>query len=146
MDLRPMAADERAAVQSLLRACRLPVDDLDTADIAFTVAANTNSIVGVAGLEVFEDAGLLRSVAVQSSTRGAGLGNKLTSAVEAQAKARGLKHLVLLTETAAPFFAKRGYVVIPREQAPIAIQQSAEFRSLCPASATCMIQSLEPQP
>ena len=85
---------------------------------------------------------LLRSLAVRDGERGRGIGEQLVGAIEARAAMLGLQQLVLLTETAAPFFARRGYVAITRDLAPPAVQHSAEFRSICPASATCMIKSL----
>jgi amino-acid N-acetyltransferase len=49
---------------------------------------------------------------------------------------------VLLTQTAEVFFANRGYRRIGRADAPQAVQASAEFRSLCPASAVAMSRVL----
>lgn len=143
MDLRPATTDDQAAIRSLLLASRLPVDDLDTAAIDFIVTTNATDVVGVVGLERFGDAGLLRSFAVRDDLRSHGLGAQMADAVEAHAAGLGLQHLVLLTQTAAPFFAKRGYATIGRDEAPPAVQSSAEFRSICPASATCMIKPLE---
>lgn len=142
MDLRLMAAGDQFVIRSLLQECRLPVDDLNAADIEFVVAAEDESILGAAGLEMFGDTGLLRSVAVQGSSRGDGLGTILVQAIERRTDGRNLKQLVLLTETAAPFFAKLDYVTVARNQTPLAIRQSAEFRSLCPASATGMTKPL----
>jgi amino-acid N-acetyltransferase len=50
---------------------------------------------------------------------------------------------VLLTQTAATYFAARGYAPIPRAQAPAAVQASAEFTSLCPPSSTCMVKVVD---
>ena len=58
----------------------------------------------------------------------------------------GMDQLVLLTQTAEPFFATRGYAVIAREAAPAAVRRSAEFRSICPASAICMTRQLRAMP
>jgi N-acetylglutamate synthase-like GNAT family acetyltransferase len=49
---------------------------------------------------------------------------------------------VLLTQTARDFFAHLGYRVIDRSEAPEEVQGSEEFRSLCPASATCMVKMI----
>ena len=83
-------------------------------------------------------------VAVES---GAGLGAGITDQAYLDAGAqlagpdsRGVADLVLLTTTAAPFFAKRGYTVIERRDAPAPVQHSAEFATICPASATCMLK------
>jgi N-acetylglutamate synthase-like GNAT family acetyltransferase len=65
--------------------------------------------------------------------------------LERLARAAQITELILLTETAADFFAHQGYRTIERTSAPEAIQMSEEFRSLCPSSATCMAKSL-PQP
>jgi amino-acid N-acetyltransferase len=54
----------------------------------------------------------------------------------------GIRRLVLLTETAASFFERLGYAVIDRQSVGAAVKESAEFRSLCPASAVCMTKSL----
>jgi amino-acid N-acetyltransferase len=51
--------------------------------------------------------------------------------------------LVLLTQTAQSFFERLGYGVIDRALSPEAVRTSAEFRSLCPASAVCMTKTLE---
>lgn len=143
MELRPGTPDDHAAIRNLLRESRLPVDDLDTAPVDFVVACDGDALVGVVGVEPFGDVGLLRSLAVHGARRGQGLGGRLVEAMEARAASQGHRQLVLLTETAAAFFARRGYAAIPRDQAPATVQASAEFRSLCPASAVCMTKRPE---
>jgi amino-acid N-acetyltransferase len=49
---------------------------------------------------------------------------------------------VLLTQTAERFFSQRGYSRIDRASVPAPVQEASEFRSLCPASATCMSKAL----
>lgn len=141
--LRAPRAQERVALRALLRGNALPVDDIDSAGIDFLVAVADDQVLGVVGLERFGDAGLLRSLAVSADRRGTGLGGALVRAVEEAARTQGLAQLVLLTQTAAPFFAARGYTVIERGAAPAAVRRSAEFASLCPASATCMAKPLD---
>lgn len=144
--IRRAASADLADIRALLVDARLPVEDLSNAAIAFFVSVNGNRLEGVVGLELFGDAGLLRSLAVQPDTRGTGLGQRLVEAAEAHARHTGVARLVLLTQTAAPFFAKRGYAVIERHAAPASVQGSAEFRSICPASAVCMSKSLGAAP
>lgn len=146
MDLRASTSDDGTAIRGLLQDSRLPVDDLGTTVIDFIVAVEDATLAGVVGIERFGDSGLLRSLAVRADRRGHGIGERLVRALEAQASAHGLRQLVLLTETAAPFFARRGYVEIARDQAPAAVRASTEFRTLCPASALCMIKPLESVP
>jgi N-acetylglutamate synthase-like GNAT family acetyltransferase len=70
------------------------------------------------------------------------VGRALLEAIESDAASHGIHDLYLLTTTAADYFARHGFVTIPRGQAPPAIQQTAEFRSLCPSSAVCMTKAL----
>lgn len=71
-----------------------------------------------------------------------GLGRSVVSELERQARAAQVKCLVLLTETAADFFARQGFRTIERGSAPQDMQTSAEFRSLCPSSAIRMAKDL----
>jgi hypothetical protein len=58
------------------------------------------------------------------------------------ARAADVTELILLTQTAKPFFARQNYRTIERESVPPAMLASEEFRSLCPESATCMAKTL----
>jgi amino-acid N-acetyltransferase len=142
MQLRNARAAERADIAALLARSRLPVADLDTSDIEFLVAEDAGGIVGAVGLETHGSSGLLRSLVVDESRRGAGLGAALVDAIEARAGERRIDQLVLLTTTASDFFARRGYSLIARDAAPEPVRRSAEFRSLCPASSACMTKWL----
>ncbi|MEI7037808.1 arsenic resistance N-acetyltransferase ArsN2 [Fulvimonas yonginensis] len=143
MELRHATAAEQAPIHALLARCALPTGDLAEARVDFVVAVEGDRLVGAVGLQQFGDTGLLRSLAVEESARGAGIGARLVRALEALARERGLRQLVLLTQTAEAFFAGRGYAPIDRQTVPARVQASAEFRSLCPASATCMTRTLE---
>lgn len=142
MQVRAALPTEHAAVRELLTASELPVQDLDTAAVAFLVADDNGALAGVVGVQAFGAVGLLRSLAVRPEYRRTGIGDRLVAAAEHDAQARGLHRLVLLTQTAADFFSKRGYRPIERAQAPTAVQASAEFQSLCPASAACLSKQL----
>lgn len=143
MDLRLATVDDQPSIRRLLQKSGLPVDNLDTAAIEFFVITEADELIGAVGIEPFDTIGLLRSLAVRDDRRGDGMGAQLVDTAERHATVLGLRQLVLLTETAEPFFAKRGYIPIPRDQAPPAIRISAEFRSICPISAICMIKPLE---
>ena len=136
--------EDFAAVRSLLSESGLVHQDLTPAHMASFVVMPTqessSSLDAVAGVEIFLGAeeGLLRSVAVVPTLRGKGVAKCLVSAVEKRAGTLGLRRLWLLTTTAPDFFRRLGYVDTPRTQAPAAVQQSGEFKSLCPASAVCL--------
>jgi len=132
------------AIVELLTANGLPTVDVRIkSHPEFLVIRQGTQVIGVVGLERFGAVGLLRSLAVSPQHRRLGLGIALTHALEAHAARRGLSKLVLLTETAASFFERLGYQVVTRSAAPAALQASTEFRTLCPASAVCMIRNLD---
>lgn len=143
MELRAPQQTEHPGLRALLIDSGLPVDDLDTAAVDFIVAVDGSGLSGVIGLQAFDGIGLLRSLAVRPGARSTGLGRALVDALEQRALATGVRQLVLLTQTAAPFFGKRGYVAIARDSAPAEVQASEEFRSICPASAICMSKHLD---
>lgn len=142
-DLAPATSADWPAVEALLRASRLPTDDLE-ADHAgrFLVARDGGALVGCGAVEPYGTWGLLRSLAVAERARGRGLGGRLVVGLEARARDGGLERLVLLTTTAAPFFEARGYAPLDRSDVPSAVRASAEFAGLCPASAACLGKGL----
>jgi amino-acid N-acetyltransferase len=146
VNLRPLLAGELPQVRALLTSASLPVEDLDEASVHFIVAGDGAEPLGAIGLETFGNVGLLRSMVVRPEARGSGIGGRLVEALEGHARGIGMDQLVLLTQTAEPFFANRGYAVIAREAAPVEVQRSAEFRSICPASAICMTKQLQAMP
>lgn len=141
--IEPMRADERDAVHALLQSCKLPLDGFDAEHVLALVARDGDTIVGSAAIERYEDAGLLRSVAVSPIHRGKALGIQLTRASIATAQARGLTALYLLTETASGFFPKFGFVPVSRADIPAAVKTSVEFTTACPASAAAFHLSLK---
>jgi amino-acid N-acetyltransferase len=139
---REAAADDLDRVYRLLEQEGLPTSDLPSSGARFIVLVNAGVIVAAGALERFGSAGLLRSVVVAGDRRGAGLGRTIVDELESRARATGIDRLVLLTQTAREFFTGRGYRRIERIDAPVDVQGSEEFRSLCPSTATCMIKLL----
>jgi amino-acid N-acetyltransferase len=142
--LRTAGAEDTGVIRDLLERSGLPTSDLGTSRPQFIVAIHDDRIVGIAALERFGSAALLRSVAVEPQWRGSGVGRLLVEELERHARAAGIFELILLTLTARKFFDRLGYGAKDREQVPPAVRESAEFRSLCPASAVCMAKDLQP--
>jgi amino-acid N-acetyltransferase len=136
------AAADLAVVYRLLEQEGLPTSDLPSSRARFIVLVNAGVIVAAGALERFGSAALLRSVVVAGDRRGAGLGRRIVEELESRAGAAGIDLLILLTQTARGFFAGQGYRVIERIDAPADVRGSAEFRSLCPSTAICMIKLL----
>jgi amino-acid N-acetyltransferase len=128
---------ERLQAIAILQQQNLPTSDIDEDKLLYLLM-NGETVIGTAGLEIFEDCALLRSVSVIKEEQGKGYGRIINEAIENYAKESGINCLYLLTTTAKNFFDKQGYCVINREDAPASVQQTAEFTSLCPASAVIM--------
>lgn len=142
--LRSAVSDDLARIVTLLDQAGLPAADITRDGLRdFIVALDAGEIIGAVGLERHGEHGLLRSLVVTPDWRGRGLGRTLVEAVEARARGLGVRSLALLTGTAAPFFAARGYEAIRRSHAPAAVQASTQFTTLCPASSTCMHKTIK---
>jgi amino-acid N-acetyltransferase len=143
----PARPEDFDAIVRLLEAAALPHADLTPEHLAhFLVLRDGDAIVGLVGMEVRGDAGLLRSLAVDAERRGGGLASRLVDALESRAHAAGIRTLYLLTTTADGFFARRGYAPADRASVPAAILATEEFRSICPSTAACMSKNLTEQP
>jgi amino-acid N-acetyltransferase len=140
--LRTATREDRESIRLLLAHNGLPTSDLTSSTPQFIVACEGATILGTGALQRFGSFALLRSVAVAPDRRGRGLGRIIVEDLERIARVAGLRQLILLTETAKPFFEHQGYSVIERHEVPQDVQGSEEFRSLCPASATCMAKAL----
>ncbi|HLG53825.1 MAG TPA: arsenic resistance N-acetyltransferase ArsN2 [Vicinamibacterales bacterium] len=140
--ITPAQPEDLAAISRLLSADDLPLEGLADHLATTLVARSQGHVVGAAGLEVYAEGGLLRSVVIDRGFRGTGLGRQLVEAVTGLARARGLPALYLLTTTAAAYFPKLGFVVIARDEIPMGVQQSVEFTSACPASASALMKRL----
>ncbi len=144
MTIRTAASADWNAIAALLEASHLPLEGAQDHLAHFIVGDRDGRVVAAAGLEPYGDAALLRSVVVDSALRGQGVGELLQNELAQRAAAQGIHRLILLTTTAAPFFAKRGFRTITRDAAPAAMLASREFQGACPASATVMLKDLLP--
>jgi len=140
--LRPMGVSDIVAVKNLLRAVGLPTDGIGGEFAAGYVLAERNgAVVGVAGVEVYGRSGLLRSVAVEPSQRGLGLGRLLVEDRLHWAAANCLRTVYLLTTTG--FFSKLEFATIERAELATEVKASEEFSRICPETATAMVRRLE---
>lgn len=126
----------------------LETSDLPTGDLRqptwenFIIAHQAEQLVGVIGLETHYEFGLVRSLAVAESARGAGVGAELLRRVACHARELGIVELGLITDSAPDFFKRHGYHTVSRANAPKALRETEQFRCICPDSAAIMLQSL----
>ncbi len=137
--IEKVSPEQVISVMNLLAHSGLPLDGLDVHLANTLVARRGASVIGSAALELYGEAALLRSVAVDETLRGQGIGQRLVAAALGLARAQGVRRVYLLTESAAAFFARLGFRPITRTEVTPAVQQSVEFISVCPQSAQAMV-------
>lgn len=146
--LRPALPGDLPGAEALLTAAGLTLNDLASQwGPGFVVAeAEGGEVVGVAGVEVYGRIGLFRSAAVRADWRGMGVGAALTADRIRWARDAGLDELYLLTQTAAGYWPRFGFVPTDRARAPEALQASSEWAFACPASAVAMRRDMRGEP
>lgn len=136
--IRRAAPVDAGPILALLTEAGLPtagvVDHLGD----FLVAEVEGRLTGVAGIERYGDAALLRSVAVDAAARGTGLGGRLTGRALEAARRSGARAVYLLTTTAEGYFPRHGFRRTDRSSVPAAVRGSVEFTTACPSTAAVM--------
>jgi amino-acid N-acetyltransferase len=141
--IRPARPGELPTIVRLLEASKLSASDVDEFLETFLVAEVDGAIVGTIGLECYGGVGLLRSAAVDIRLQRNGIGDQLVNALIDVARRRGIRELVLMTETAEQFFAYRGFTAIPRQTVTGDVRQSSQFHGACPDTAVLMRMVIE---
>ena len=137
MKIVPVSPSLSEQAIQLLNRSQLPVEDLGSQTRLF-VMEEDGRVVGTIAAEHDHYFALLRSLSVEDAKRNSGIGKTLVDFIENYVKARGVKAIYLLTTTAAGFFARNGYTTIERSEVPPFIQQTSEYSSVCPSTATVM--------
>lgn len=139
---RTAVPEDWEAIRNLLVKCKLPTAGAHDHLRTFLVIHGEAGLIACGGVEHHGRDVLLRSIAVAGGYRGNGIGRALVANLLATAKDAGAGTVVLLTEGAEQFFLGLGFRVVPRQDLPVTVMASAEFRGACPASATAMVLDL----
>ncbi|HKE03763.1 MAG TPA: GNAT family N-acetyltransferase [Blastocatellia bacterium] len=99
-------AQDLDAVLSLLAEVNLPPEGVAEHFGRFLVARESGKIIGCVGEERYGNISLLRSLAVSPGAQRGGVGRALTEQLLDEAGSLGVREIVLLTTTAADFFAR----------------------------------------
>lgn len=126
------------SIRALLVAAGLPEAGLMEVPTTFIVARHGDRVVAAGALERHGSDALLRSLVVAPEVRASGIGSGIVAALERLADESGVGGVYLLTDTAARFFAQRGYRRIRRDAAPDAVQESVEWSVACDQTAIPM--------
>lgn len=125
----------------------LPTDDLSDSGrrfLAFREAGGAGTAIAHAGWERLSDeSALLRSLVVIPSARGRGLGGAILGRLMDAVRLDGFRRAWLITTDRAPWFARSGFVVVPRDVAPPEVRACRQYAGLCPASAVVMRHDLD---
>ncbi len=140
-EIRPAVDADLPVIEKLLVDSDLMAVELAENLKRFWVAEQTG-IIGVIGNEYAGDAVLIRSAAVRSSARHGGVASALLKQALQQAKQAGCQAAYLFTNTAATFFANRGFVVVPRTEVPAELLVSPAVTVCCCATAVAMRREL----
>jgi len=130
VQLRKARPEDLAAIDEMIVGEHLPpfqtADFLDT----FWVLEKEGRLVGCAGLEVYGEAALLRSVVTRQEIRGQGYGDLLVKRAMEEAAKMGVKRVYLFTMDKAPFFARFGFEPCSMEDFEPAARQATQYRVL----------------
>lgn len=144
MQMIKVGDDGLEQLRNALRQAVLPCDDVSEPGRQFFRFEEAGQWMAFGGLEGSAPDTLLRSMVVCDAFRGKGLGKQVLIALEQYAASQGVLRLHLLTQGAAEFFLANGYERFDRQEAPAAITRTAQFKHLCPASASYLRKTLNP--
>ncbi len=130
------------AIQTLLTDCRLLSDGIELLSDNCIIAKAGSRLVGTVALEPCGRSALLRSLAVEPDHRDHSVGHSLCEKMVSHARLLGIGQLYLLTTDAERYFAALGFKRVERNGAPAQIQETSQFRSLCPKSAVFMARDI----
>src|SRR5688500_5042469 len=116
----------RQSIISLLQSEKLPEEDLPPVLENFCIAVLDNYLVGVIGLQQYDNCGLLRSMVVNDQYRNKSIASRLVSELEEKAGSLGIDCIYLLPETASSYFERKRYEKINRAEVPKSMQASSE--------------------
>jgi amino-acid N-acetyltransferase len=138
-------SEEMPAIRKLLSEAGLATDGIVLGPGTLLVGRAGARAVATVSLHTYEDAGLLRGLAVAPEFRGRGVATRLCQTLMEQASDQGVGRLFLLTVDAERFFARLGFLRCDRPSAPLALARSPQFTGGTCATATCMTLAL-PKP
>jgi amino-acid N-acetyltransferase len=129
-------------IYALLDRVSLPREGLREHLKTALVARSGDHVIGCGTLELYGSEALLRSVAVEPSFQGRGLGKQLMQSVLDFARKEKVKTVYLLTESASGFFARLGFRPVSRADVSATVKQSVQFVEVCCESAQAMVKKL----
>ena len=128
--LRPARSEDVPEIERLLAAEWLPPMAIAEFLASFWVLEVGGRVAGCAGIEIYGEAAVLRSVVVAPDLRGTGEGDRLVRFALDYAKQHGARRVYLFTMHAAPFFARYGFAPVSTDDFEPAVRQSWQYVGL----------------
>lgn len=140
--MRAATLEDLPTIFKLLETAKLPTAGVKDHIQNFILEFSDQTLIACAGLEIHGQAGLLRSVVVNSSKCNNGIGSRLVKSILEHARTQQLSSIFLLTESAENYFPRFGFKRISRTEIPESLQASEELRGACPDTAVVMMLEL----
>lgn len=130
VSLRPARSGDIQEIERLLAAEWLPPMAIEEFLDSFWVLDNDGRVSGAAGIEIYGEAAVLRSVVVAPELRGTGEGDRLVRTGLDYARGHGAQRVYLFTMHAAPFFARYGFEPVTTDDFEPAVRESWQYVGL----------------
>ena len=127
---RRARAEDIPRIEALITGEHLPAYGLDEFLGTFFVLVDGEDIVGCAGLEVYGEAALLRSVVVAPERRRRDEGRRLVEAALSEARRRGVARVYLFTMSAGGFFGRLGFREVEPDEFEEGVRASRQFEAV----------------
>ena len=129
-EVRSARAEDVPRMAELITGEHLPAYGLDEFLETFFVLTDGDEVVGCAGLEVYGEAALLRSVVVAPERRRRDEGRLLVGAALSEARRRGVARVCLFTMSADAFFGRLGFREVQPEEFEEAVRASRQYEAV----------------
>jgi glycerol-1-phosphatase len=140
-EFRRAVNDDAPDIRALLESSGLSSEGVEER-IGLTCACGQGTVQATACMDQVDGFGILRAVAVREAYRGKGLGLLAARAALEDASGRGISHVSLFTESAAPFFERLGFRTAARSDLPGPVRTSTHASEECAESAIAMTLEL----
>ena len=138
LEINKLKKEDKEELKNLLSSNQLCFNDINEKGVRLFGVQLKNEVVGFFGYELFDNLALFRSMVVVPEAQNKGFGGLIWSQAKEKLQDEGVSEVYLLTNTAAPFFGKQGFVEVERSSAPEPILATTEFKEFCPADSVCM--------
>jgi amino-acid N-acetyltransferase len=128
--LRPARPEDIPEIERLLAAEWLPPMAIAEFLPSFWVLESDGRVMGCAGIEIYGDSSVLRSVVVAPELRGTGEGDRLVRTALDYAHEHGAKRVYLFTMHARPFFARHGFAPVTIDDFEPCLRESWQYVGL----------------